>query len=290
MTRETFVTVLAAVVAASAYALSNVYQQQEAEQIDATHAVRLSILGQLARRARWWIGMGADVGGYVFEAVALGVGSLMLVEPILSTSLLLSLVFSYLLQHRRVDRSGWIAAVVLAAGVSCFLYQVSPTGGAQTASLRSWILAGVPVSALILACAIRARQVEGTARAALLGVSAGAAFGVSAVLTKAFVHQLAGGVFGWVPHWEPYALAVFAIGGLVCSQSAFQTGALPTAVAAEQVLQPLVGVGLGAGLLHEQMSANGMAGFAAVCVAVLAMLYGVVELARAEYESQEVRS
>jgi drug/metabolite transporter (DMT)-like permease len=219
----------------------------------------------------------------VFEALALGAGSLMLVEPILSTSLLLSLVLSRVLHHRRIERPGWIAAVVLAAGVSCFLYQVSPTGGSQTASTHDWIVAGVPVCAVILVCVARGRLASGAARAALLGMAAGAAFGVSAVLTKAFVHYLGDGVFGWVGHWEPYGLAVFSIGGLVCSQSAFQTGALPAAVAGEQVMQPLVGVVLGAVLLGERTTASGMAGFVAVCAAVAAMFYGVIAIARVEF-------
>ena len=283
MSREALIATIAAVSAAFLYALSNVYQDQEAEQVAEEHAIRLSILGQLARRPRWWIGMGSDVGGYVFEALALGIGSLMLVEPILSTSLLLSLLLSRFLQRRRIERAGWIAALVLAAGVSCFLYQVSPTAGSQTAPIRDWVVAAAPVCVLILVCVGRARVASGTARAALLGMAAGASFGISAVLTKAFVHYLGGGVFGWVPHWEPYALAVFAIGGLVCSQSAFQTGALPTAVAGEQVLQPLVGVLLGAVLLGEHTTASGLAGFVAVCLAVGAMFYGVVAIARVEY-------
>lgn len=283
MTRGALVAVIAAVGAAFLYALSNVYQQEQAEQVGSEHAVKLSILGQLARRPRWWIGMGSDVGGYVFEAVALGAGSLMLVEPVLSTSLLMSLVLSSVVHRRAVDRSGWVAALVLAAGVSCFLYQVSPTGGDQTASLRHWVVVGVPLAVLVVAGAARARRATGAARAALLGAAAGAAFGISAVLTKAFVHYLGSGVFGWVGHWEPYALAVTSIGGLVCSQSAFQTGSLPAAVAAEQVMQPLVGVLLGALLLGEQTSANGLIGFVAVCAAVVAMLYSVVELSRAEY-------
>ena len=55
----------------------------------------------------------------------------------------------------------------------------------------------------------------GTNRAVFLGLAAGTLFGTSAVLTKAFVHYLEGGIFNWVPHWEPYALAVSSITGLV---------------------------------------------------------------------------
>ena len=73
--------------------------------------------------------MAADVGGYVFEALALGVGTLVLVEPILATSLLLSLFLGATINHRVISHSAWIAAVVFAIGISMFLYLAAPTQG-----------------------------------------------------------------------------------------------------------------------------------------------------------------
>jgi len=110
----------------------------------------------------------------------------------------------------------------------------------------------------------------------------GALFGTSAVLTKAFVHYLGGGVFNWVPHWEPYALAVSSITGLVLAQSAFQTGALAAAVSAEQVMQPIMGVALGVGLLDEKLGITGSVESAMLIVALFAMLWGVLTITRVE--------
>src|SRR5438132_2678262 len=56
-------------------------------------------------RSRWLVGLGADVGGYVFEALALGTGTLVLVEPILACSLLLSLFLGWAINRRHVSRS-----------------------------------------------------------------------------------------------------------------------------------------------------------------------------------------
>jgi hypothetical protein len=283
MSREVLATVAAAMAAAFLYALSNVYQESEAEQIDEEHTMRLGLLARLARRPRWWIGMSSDVGGFVFEAIALGIGSLILVEPILAMSLPFSLLLTRFLQHRTIDRSGWISALLLAVGVASFLYEVAPNGGEQTAPFRDWIAPVLPVLAVIVACMALARTATLARRAMLLGIAAGAAFGISAVLTKAFVHYLGQGVLAWVPHWEPYALAASAIGGLVCSQSAFQTGVLPAAVGAEQVMQPTIGVILGAVLLNEQLSASGKVDFVIVVLAIIAMAYGVLGVTRAEY-------
>jgi drug/metabolite transporter (DMT)-like permease len=274
--------VLCSVAAAFSYGLSNVLQTHEAEQIAQDETLKLGLLRKLAHRPRWVLGMGADVGGYVFEALALGVGTLVLVQPILSTSLLLSLFLGGAINGRHISRSGWISACVLAIGVAVFLYMVAPTQGIQVASNRSWLIAAPPIVGFVLAAVALARITSGSARAAFLGLGAGTLFGTSAVLTKAFVHFLGEGPLNWVPHWEPYALAVSSITGLVLAQSAFQTGGLAAAVSAEQVLQPLTGVALGVGLLDERLELSGPVGTVIVGAALIAMLGGVLMLARVE--------
>ena len=275
--------VICAVAAALSYALSNVLQQHEAEQLPAEKSMHLGFLGALARRPRWLVGMGADVGGYVFEAIALGVGTLVLVEPILATSLLLSLFLGALIHHRPIGRTAWTAAIVFAIGVTIFLELAAPTQGIEIAPTRDWLIAGPLISAFVLACATMA-HVAGTRRAVFLGMGAGALFGTSALLTKAFVHYLSGGIFNWVPHWEPYALAVSSITGLVLAQSAFQTGALAAAISAEQLLQPLTGVALGIGMLDEHLDITGRGQMFLLLVALGSMIWGVLALARAEQE------
>lgn len=277
------VAVTCAVAAALAYAVSNVLQQHEAEQVAEDKTLKLGLLAHLARRPRWLFGMGADVGGYVFEAVALGSGTLVLVEPILATSLLLSLFLGATINRRHIDRAGWAAAVVLAIGVSLFLFVVAPTRGAELATTRSWIAAAPPIVVFVAVCVAAARASSGSNRAAFLGLGAGALFGTSAVLTKAFVHYLGGGAFNWVQHWEPYALAVTSIAGLVLAQSAFQTGGLAAAVGAEQVMQPLTGVALGVGLLNEKLGISGSFETLILIAALISMLWGVLTLARVEH-------
>ena len=144
-------------------------------------------------------------------------------------------------------------------------------------------MAAPPIVLFVLACVAAARAATGPNRAVFLGLAAGTLFGTSAVLTKAFVQYLGGGVFNWVPHWEPYALAVSSITGLVLAQSAFQTGALAAAVSAEQVMQPLTGVALGVGLLDEKLGLSGSVEKVMLVAALLAMLWGVMTLARVEH-------
>jgi hypothetical protein len=78
------------------------------------------------------VGIGADVGGYVFEALALGVGTLVLVQPILSTSLLMSLFLGGAINNRHISRSGWISACVLAIGVASSSTWLRPPKGSRS--------------------------------------------------------------------------------------------------------------------------------------------------------------
>lgn len=277
------VSVGCAVTAACSYALSNVLQQHEAEQATQEQTLKLSLLAQLAHRPRWLAGIGADFGGFVFEALALGIGTLVLVLPILTTSLLLSLFFGAAIDRRQIDRAGWVAAAVLAFGVSAFLLVVAPTRGDEVASTRSWLVAAPAIIGFVLVCAAAARRARGAQRALWLGLAAGTLFGTSAVLTKAFAHYLGGGILNWIPHWEPYGLAVSSITGLVLAQSAFQTGALAAAVGAEQVMQPLTGVALGVGLLAERLGISGPVATIALIGALLAIIGGVLTLAHVEH-------
>ena len=82
--------------------------------------------------------------------------------------------------------------------------------------------------------------------------------------------------------WATDSMLVSSITGLVLAQSAFQTGGLAAAVSAEQVLQPLTGVALGVGLLDERLELSGPVGTVIVGAALIAMLGGVLMLARVE--------
>ncbi len=277
-----------AMVAACSYGLSNVLQQHEAEQIAQSETLKLRFLARLVRRPRWLVGIGADVGGYVFEALALGIGTLVIVEPIMATSLLASLFFGAAINHRVITRFDWIAAAVFALGISVFLTLVGPSRGADVAAVHAWLIAAPLIIGFVLVCVALASSSSGTRRAVCLGLGAGTLFGTSALLTRAFVHYLSGGILNWVPHWEPYALAVSSIAGLLLAQSAFQTGSLAAAVSAEQIMQALTGAALGIGMLDEHVQIAGPVAGALVVAAVVAMVWGVRALADAEATTVEL--
>jgi drug/metabolite transporter (DMT)-like permease len=275
-------TIVLAVTAAFLDALSNVLEIAEAEQISEDLSLKPRLITTLARRRRWIIGFFCDAGGFFAMAGALGLGAVAFVQPILALALLMSMFLGSLLQKRMVRRVEWVAAAVLCGGLATFLYEVPPRGGRDLVPFARWVIAGPVIAGAILLCVASAKLMRGPMQGLLLGVGASIAFATSAVLVKALMHYLAEGVFAWVTHWEPYAMAGVIIAGFVIMQSSFQTGYLAASVAGLQAPGPVVAVILGAKLLDENISVDTAFQSFVVVASLVAIVASILMLARAE--------
>lgn len=282
MSPEVAFAILLSLLTAFFYALSNVLELTEAEQVPDEYALRVGLMTRLIRRPRWLLGLLSDVFGYICQAAALALAAVVFVEPMLALAIVFSLLLGALMTHRRLRPGDWFSAVVLSAGLALFLYEVSPRGGHDFTPTDRAVITGPIVAAVVLACIACARPTRGAPRAALLGVAAGILFGAAAVLTKGVVHYLGEGIFAWVPHWESYALALTSIGGVIIGQSAFQTGALAASVGATESTAPISAAILGLVLLDERVHFNNAFEVSVVVVSVIMVLFGIAALARAE--------
>src|SRR5262249_8010056 len=104
--------------------------------------MRIALLWYLAHQPIWWMGVGADLGGFRLQALALGLGPLLFVQPLLVTSLLFSLGLGALFGSNRLPwlDVGW--ALVFAAALAVFLAVASPSGGVDERSWHAWIVPG----------------------------------------------------------------------------------------------------------------------------------------------------
>ncbi len=80
-----------ALAAALFFALGTVLQQRVAASASAEEAAKLGFLLRLARRPAWLAGIASDAAGFVCHAAALAAGRLVVVQPILATSLVFAL-------------------------------------------------------------------------------------------------------------------------------------------------------------------------------------------------------
>jgi drug/metabolite transporter (DMT)-like permease len=277
------VTALAAVfalVAALLFAVATVAQQRSAQTVPDENARGLGLIRVLVRRRLWWFGAIGDGGGYLAQAAALGVGSLLLVQPLLVTTLLFALPLGARWAGRQLRRSEWVWALLLAASLALFVVLGNPTDGVDRAPVRDWLPTGALVVGLFAVCVVAAARARGPARAALLAVATALAYGVAAALTKGAVGQFDDGLVAVLTSWETYALVIAAGGGTLLQQSAFQAGALGTSLPIVIVGEPVVAVVIGATVLQEELRADG-AELVLIGGLAVVMMVATVTLARA---------
>jgi drug/metabolite transporter (DMT)-like permease len=267
-----------AVIGAFSYAIASVYQQQSAAKLSTASAFDPAVLVRLAKKRRWLLGLIAVAGGYGFQAAALDVGRLVVVEPVFPTGLLFALLLAARAEGRRLHHAEWTAAVAAVAGLAVFLVAAQPSGGRRTAG--GGPLGMVAASAVVIAvlCCLVASRVATAHRALVLSIGGGIGAGVTDALTKTVAalvgtHRL--GIFGQVPL---YLLAVVGLLTFTMQQNAFRAAGLSASLPSFAVLEPIVGSLLGLAIYHEQVGGGGLR-IAVEVLAVLAAIWGIARLA-----------
>ena len=255
--------------------------------------VDASVTGAVVRQPLWWAGTLAAAGGYVFQALALAHGSLLLVQPLLVSSLLFALPMSARLCKQRVHWAEWGWATLLTAALAIFVLVGQPHEGHMRPAIPAWTLAlGVSVP-LVVVCVTVARRVTGRVRATLLAVAVAVLLGMIAVMTKICTHRFAvGGWHGLLTVPAPYVLVALAVTVTVVQQAAFHAGALQASVPIMLVGEPVVAALLGVAVLGEHLAVKGSA-TPALLAAVVAMVAAAVALGRgtaAESDSGQQKS
>ena len=272
---------LLALGAAFFIAIGDVIHQRSAHGITDEPVGHLELFTRLLRDGRWWLGSLVAAAGFALQAAALGLGSVLLVQAVLVTSLLFALPVNARLGHRRVTRWEWLWAALLAAAVVVIVTVGNPTAGHSHASWKTWTAVVVVLGPVLVLCVLGAGFVKGPASAVLLGFVSGALWGVFAVLTKGVVDRLDDGLWALLRTPELYVWALVAIAGTAYQQASFRAGSLTASLPTMTVAEPFVGSVLGVVVLGEALR-PGDAGWFTLVVAVVAMVVATAALARGE--------
>jgi drug/metabolite transporter (DMT)-like permease len=278
------VAIFSALLAAFWAAVGIVVRQRVAQDVPAEKAMSGTMVTSVVREPLWWAGTLAAVAGYVFQALALAHGSLLLVQPLLVSSLLFALPLSARLGHQRghqrVSWAEWGWAVLLTAALAGFVLVGQPREGHNRPPIPAWTLAFTVTVPLVLGCVVAAHRAVGRVRAMLLAVAVAVVLAMIAVLTKICTHRFAvGGWHGLLTVPAPYVLIGLAVALTGLQQSAFHAGALQASVPIMLVGEPVVAVLLGVVVLGEHLAVRGSPALA-LAAAVLAMVAATTALAR----------
>lgn len=278
----TAASVVLALIAAFLFACGSAAQQSEAASIDEG----APLMAQLVRRPRWWLGLVGDLGGYGFQAAALALGPVLVVQPLIVAALLFALPISAVLNHTRVTRREWAYAGVLAAALALFLIAGRPTDGVPDAPGVDWLpaLIAVGVVAAVATAIGSIRSLRGPKRAMSFGVATGILFGVATVLTKPVLTSYEHADFlantaRLFTDWRLYLLVIAGLGAMYLQQRAFQPAPISASLPAITLAEPMCAAVLGAAVLHESITLTGVRG-AVVLVSALAGVVAAARLAR----------
>jgi drug/metabolite transporter (DMT)-like permease len=268
-----------ALLAAFFAAVGIVVRQRAIQSASGHPAESGAIVTSWVRQGSWWAGTLGAIGGYVFQALALAHGSLLLVQPLLVSSLLFVLPLGARFSNQHVRGRDWIWALVLTAALTVFVVVGQPREGHYRPPVPAWTVALSASVPVVILCVLAARRTIGRTRAMLLATAVAVLLGMIAVLTKVSTHRFA--VHGWhglltVP--APYLLVALAVTVTVLQQSAFHAGALKVSVPIMLVGEPVVAVLLGVVVLGEHLVVHGAGGLI-LALAVGAMTAATIALA-----------
>lgn len=208
------------------------------------------LIGRTLSHPLWLLGAFFDIGGIVLQATALHIGGIVLVQPLLVTSVAASLAVRALISRRRLPTRQLAWAVVLVAALVGFVLPLQVTGIATAPSgdrTPGYVFGGVVLLLVAAAVAVARRSRGGSTAASALGGAAGLLYASAAALITAVSVQLTGGgVLRVLRQDEVYVLVVVAVVAQVLSQISFGAGGLaasaPVATAVDLVASVALGV------------------------------------------------
>jgi drug/metabolite transporter (DMT)-like permease len=272
--------IVLALVAAFFFALGLVLQEKAASEQPAESVAR-GFLVRLAHEPIWLLGLAMQGVGFVAQAIALGIGRMVLVQPLLVASIVFALPLARLIEKRRITRSELVGAGLVTGGLAALLVVSKPSAGEDDASLLAWAAIGgaaLGIAGLLFALA---RGRHPAVRAGLLGSAGGILFGLAAALTKTTVSEFDEGIGAVLGSWHVYALVIVSIAAFWLEQAALQTGALAAAVATTMAFDPLSSLVFGIGLFDEALHESAL-GYLISLLSLATALAGLVILARAK--------
>jgi drug/metabolite transporter (DMT)-like permease len=272
--------VVLALLAGCSYAGAAVLQQRVAAAQPPELSLHPRLLLAVARKPVWLFGIALDIGAYFLEAAALHAGSVVTVAPLLVSGLLFALPLSTVGTHQRVTRRELVPALAVVVGLALFVQVGSPEGDRSSASAGAWIAVGVFVAVATGLLVVAGRRERGSRRALAYGVATGVVYSFTAVLTKAAVDLLDGGIGNIFTHWQLYVLLAVSAVGLLLNQSAFQAGHVAASLPAISVTNPVLASTFAILMFGETLDARGPLAVSVTVVSIVAMVLGTIALAR----------
>jgi uncharacterized membrane protein len=260
-----------------------VVQQRVAAHAALSELLSWRLILHLARKRLWWLGIAAMSSGAALGGWALQLGTVTLVEPLLSANLLFAFVFAALLNRTRIKTAEVVGAVLLSAALGVFIGVGDPQAAHHPRpSLGTAVLAVGVVSAVVTALLAVARRSKLRTEAVIIAIGAGLLYGLQDAATRASLVDFDDhGIIALLDTPWPYVVVASAAVGILLTQSAFRAARLDYSLPPTAAAEPIAGVAIGITVLGDTLSVDPGA-LAAETLCLLAMVAGVVLIGRSD--------
>lgn len=268
-----------AVAAACCFAVAAWLQQDAVRTVVDGGSLRLAGWALIVRAPRWVTGFGLTAVGAALHAGALSLAPLVVVQPVGVLAIALTTMLATRSSRTRLTRPTAMAAATCMLGVGLFV--VLAATGSATPALPSGVefRAGMVAALIVGAFGAVGALSTGRTRCLAFAGAAGVAYGLVSVLVHMTAVRVQAGGLGQIHVLLVVGvIAAIAVGGWFV-QHAYANGPPQVVVACQTVLDPMLGVGIGIGLLGEATHLLPQTAVALVACAVLAVA-GVIALAR----------
>jgi drug/metabolite transporter (DMT)-like permease len=277
---DVLIAVVLSLVAATLFAFATNFHRGAASAIPLHEVGPVKLLLRLLRTPRWLLGSAAALVALGLHAVALRFGTVIVVQAVLSTGLVLALALEAMREHRRPSRREVGAWVLVVVGVVALLGLAHPQGGEVigTTALALTLLLAVLVAAVGLL--VGRTRLPPAAVAVVMGGSAGALFALDAVFLKALA-VAAENLMSLRSLLDLAGFLLASILGNLVVQRAYQQAPLRHVLPAVTAADPLAASVIGVALLHEQLRPGAVAivglvgGLAGMVIGIVAATRGV---------------
>jgi len=276
-----------ALVAAVCFALAAALQQRGQFTLAQAGAAVTGPAGllRLALVPVWLLGTLVLLGGYATQGAALDRGPLVVIQPLLVTTIVWALPLGYWLSGQHVNPRQVMGAAAVVIGLALFVLVGSPDAGSDNAESAELCAAALVICVIVGLLLLGLRRMSLSTRAAVLGVCAGLLYGLSATFAKPVIADLHAGIAEAAGDWRTWALLGFGFIAFVIQQMSLATGQLAPAMATLSVANPVVSVVLGILLFDERLTKPEWHVVVAVA-ALLAALAGAALITFANRETE----
>lgn len=271
------VSAVAAVIAGLFLAAGGVLEQRAASRRPNRERLSLRLLGALFTDRTWLLGIGSAVLSYVFQAIALALGPLSVVQPLIVTELLFAVPISVRLRGLRLRSRDWLFVLAVVAGLSIGIVAADPQRGNPLRPIGTWAPALIAAALVAGGSLLAAIKTSGPAKASFFGLAGAVVMGFQSAFFAATIQLLRDDVVHTFTTWEPYALVVASGLGLFLIQNAFQSGPLAASTPVIDGTLPLIAIALGVWLFDEQVRSSAL-GYGGAALGIALLVTGIVGL------------